>query len=72
MQTATVQAGHLEGKVTELVEYDLAGETIEAVLSGAADSTFASHPYLKDIVEASDGQLGFVGPDPCSSVRARA
>ena len=62
VQTATVQAGQLEGKVAELVEYDLAEETIEAVLSGAADSTFASHSYLKDIIAASDGQLDFVGP----------
>ena len=62
VQTATVQAGHLEGKVVDLVEYDLAEETIEAALSGAVDSTFASHSYLKDIVAASDGQLDFVGP----------
>ncbi|MDE2778764.1 MAG: transporter substrate-binding domain-containing protein [Chloroflexota bacterium] len=62
VQTATVQAGYLAGKVADLVECDLAEETIEAVLSGAADSTFASHSYLKDIVAARGGQLDFVGP----------
>ena len=62
VQTATVQAAHLEGRVSELLEYDLARETIEAVLNGDADSTFASHSYLKDIVSASEGRLAFVGP----------
>ena len=62
VQTATIQADYLAGKVTELIEYGLAEETIQAVLDGEADSTFASHSYLKDIVAASQGQLDFVGP----------
>ena len=61
VQTATVQADYLEGKVTELIDYGLAEETIEAVLNGDADSTFASQSYLKDIVSDSQGQLDFVG-----------
>ena len=62
VQTATVQAGHLGGKVSDLMEFDLAEQTIEAVQNGEADSTFASHSYLKDIVSASEGELAFVGP----------
>ena len=61
VQTATIQADYLEGKVNELIDYGLAEETIQAVLDGDADSTFASHSYLKDIVAASQGQLDFVG-----------
>ncbi len=62
VQTATIQADYLEGRVAELMDYGLAEETIEAVLNGQADSTFASHSYLKDIVSDSQGRLEFVGP----------
>ena len=61
VQTATIQADYLEGRVAELMDYGLAEETIEAVINGQADSTFASHSYLKDIVSDSQGRLEFVG-----------
>ena len=63
VQTATVQADYLEGKVASLQEYPLAEDTIAAVLGGQADSTLASISYLQDIVSGSDGALSFVGPE---------
>ena len=63
VQVATVQADYLDGKVTELLEYPLAEDTIQAVLNGDADSTFASVSYLGEIVSASDGRLVFVGDE---------
>ena len=63
VQTATVQADYLDGKVASLQEYPLAEDTIAAVLSGEADSTFASISYLQDIVAESGGNLSFVGPE---------
>ena len=62
-QTATVQADYLEGKVAELLEYPVAEDAVEAVLSGEADSTFAGDSYLKAVVENSEGKLHFVGPE---------
>ncbi len=63
VQTATVQADYLQGKVAELLEYPVAEDAVEAVLSGEADSTFAGDSYLRDVVENSEGKLHFVGPE---------
>ena len=63
VQTATVQADHLEGKVSQFLEYPLAEDTIDAVLNGEADSTFAGLSYLRDIVADSEGRLIFIGPE---------
>ena len=42
VQTATVQADYLDGKVASLLEYPLAEDTVAAVMKGEADSTFQS------------------------------
>ena len=63
VQTATIQADYLEGKVSQLLEYPLAEDTIDAVLNGEADSTFAGLSYLRDIVAESEGRLAFVGAE---------
>ena len=63
VQVATVQSDYLNGKVAELLEYPLAEDTIQAVLNGDADSTFASVSYLGEIVSSSDGKLVFVGDE---------
>ena len=63
VQTATVQADYLDGRVASLLEYPLAEDTVAAVLSGEADSTFASISYLQDIVVQSEGALAFVGTE---------
>ena len=63
VQTATVQADYLQGRVAEILEYPVAEDAVEAVLNGEADSTFAGDSYLKDVVENSQGKLSFVGPE---------
>ena len=63
VQTATVQADYLDGKVASLLEYPLAEDTVAAVMKGEADSTFASISYLQDIVAESQGKLVFVGTE---------
>lgn len=61
VQEATVQSDYLDGRVTELKEYQLAEETIDAVLQGQADSVFAGASYLREIMAESDGRLAYVG-----------
>ena len=45
------------------MEYPVAEDAVEAVLSGEADSTFVGDSYLMDVVENSEGKLHFVGPE---------
>lgn len=62
-QTATIQAGFIaEGSAT-LVEFSTPEETVAAVRNGEADAVFADFDYLVPLVEASGGELVFVGPD---------
>ncbi len=63
VQTATVQADYLGGKVGALLEYPLAKDTVAAVQKGEADSVFASISYLQDIIDDSQGGLAFVGAE---------
>ena len=63
MQTATVQADYLDGKLASLLEYPLAEDTVAAVMKGEADATFASISYVQDIVAESKGELVFVGAE---------
>ena len=63
VRAATVQADYLDGKITALLQYPLAEDTVAAVLNGEADSTFASISYLQDIVAKSEGRLSFVGTE---------
>lgn len=62
-QTATIQAGHIASGAATLVEFATPEETVAAVRNGEADAVFADADYLAPLVEASGGELMFVGPD---------
>lgn len=62
-QTATIQAGHVAAGSATLVEFATPEETVAAVRNGEADAVFADADYLAPLVEASGGELMFVGPD---------
>ena len=62
-QTATIQAGYVAESGATLVEFATPEETIAAVRNGEADAVFADKDYLVPIVEASGGELMFVGDD---------
>ncbi|ETX15443.1 amino acid ABC transporter [Roseivivax halodurans JCM 10272] len=62
-QAATIQAGHVAESEAALLEYANPEETVAAVRNGEADAVFADYDFLKPIVDASGGELMFVG-DP--------
>ncbi|MEM8691885.1 MAG: transporter substrate-binding domain-containing protein [Pseudomonadota bacterium] len=62
-QTATIQAGYIAESGATLVEFATPEETVAAVRNGEADAVFADRDYLVPLVEASGGELMFVGPD---------
>ena len=62
-QTATIQAGHVVDTGATLLEFPTPEETIAAVRAGEADAVFADKDFLVPIVDASGGELMFVG-DP--------
>ncbi len=60
-QVSTIQAGYVAGSGATLLEFATPEETIQAVRDGVADAVFADYDYLAPIVEASGGELTFVG-----------
>ena len=60
-QTATIQAGYVTETGATLLEFPTPDETIAAVRAGEADAVFADKDFLAPIVEASGGELIFVG-----------
>jgi polar amino acid transport system substrate-binding protein len=60
-QVSTIQAGYVAGSGATLLEFATPEETIQAVRDGEADAVFADYDYLAPIVEASGGELSFVG-----------
>ncbi len=62
-QTSTIQAGYVAEGGATLLEFATPEETVAAVRSGEADAVFADKDYLVPIVEASGGELMFVGED---------
>ncbi|MFK7753976.1 MAG: transporter substrate-binding domain-containing protein [Sedimentitalea sp.] len=62
-QTATLQAGYIANSDAVLVEFATPEETVAAVRNGEADAVFANKDYLTPLVEASGGELMFVGAD---------
>ncbi|MBM1813769.1 transporter substrate-binding domain-containing protein [Pseudosulfitobacter pseudonitzschiae] len=62
-QTATIQAGYIAESGATLVEFATPEETVAAVRNGEADAVFADRDYLVPLVEASNGELVFVGED---------
>jgi polar amino acid transport system substrate-binding protein len=62
-QAATIQAGHVATTGAALLEFATPEETVAAVRAGEADAVIADRDYLVPIVEASNGELMFVGED---------
>ena len=62
-QTATIQAAHVAEGGATLLEFATPEETVAAVRNGEADAVFADKDYLVPLVEASGGELMFVGDD---------
>jgi len=62
-QVSTIQAGYIAESDASLLEYSTPDETVAAVRNGEADAVFADFDYLAPLVEASGGELAFVG-DP--------
>jgi polar amino acid transport system substrate-binding protein len=60
-QTSTIQAGYVAESGASLMEFATPDETIAAVRNGEADAVFADYDYLLPVVEASGGELVFVG-----------
>jgi polar amino acid transport system substrate-binding protein len=60
-QVSTIQAGYVAESGATVLEFATPDETIAAVRSGEADAVFADYDYLLPIVEASGGELTFVG-----------
>jgi polar amino acid transport system substrate-binding protein len=60
-QVSTIQAGYIAGSGATLLEFATPEETIQAVRDGVADAVFADYDYLAPVVEASGGELSFVG-----------
>ena len=62
-QVATIHAAHLSESGATLVEYDLAENLIEAVLSGEADAALVDREFAHENMAANEGKLTVVGPD---------
>ena len=62
-QTATIQAGFIAESGAALIEFATPEETVAAVRNGEADAVFADKDYLVPLVDASGGELMFVGDD---------
>ncbi len=62
-QTSTIQAGHVTDTGAALLEFPTPEETIAAVRAGEADAVFADKDFLVPLVDASGGELMFVGDE---------
>jgi polar amino acid transport system substrate-binding protein len=62
-QVATVQAGYLPESGATLLEYELAEEVFEAVLSGEADAALVDREFAQDSMAERGDRLAIVGPD---------
>lgn len=60
-QSSTIQASYVAESGAEVVEFATPDETVAAVKSGEVDSVLADKGFLAPIVEASAGELAFVG-----------
>ncbi|TNC52998.1 transporter substrate-binding domain-containing protein [Rubellimicrobium rubrum] len=60
-QSTTLQASFVAESGATLLEFATQDETIAAVRSGEADAAFGDTDYLAPIVEASGGELTFIG-----------
>jgi polar amino acid transport system substrate-binding protein len=60
-QVNTIQAAHVAESGATLLEFNTPEETVAAVRDGEADAVFADYDFLSPHVEASGGELMFVG-----------
>jgi polar amino acid transport system substrate-binding protein len=60
-QAGTIQAGHVAQSGATLLEFASPEETIAAVRNGEAEAVIADYDFLKPFVDASGGELTFVG-----------
>ena len=60
-QVNTIQAAHVAASGATLLEFSTPEETVAAVRNGEADAVFADYDYLAPHVEASGGEMMFVG-----------
>jgi polar amino acid transport system substrate-binding protein len=60
-QTSTIQSSYVADTGATLLEFASQDETVAAVQNGEADAVFADTDFLAPIVEASGGQLVFIG-----------
>jgi polar amino acid transport system substrate-binding protein len=60
-QSSTIQAAHVAETGATLLEFATPEETVAAVRNGEADAVFASRDALLPVVDASGGELVFVG-----------
>lgn len=62
-QVNTLQSSYVADSGATLVEFPTPDETTAAVRSGEVDAVLADKPFLKKIVDESNGELIFVGED---------
>jgi polar amino acid transport system substrate-binding protein len=60
-QTGTIQAAYIAESGATLIEFATPEETVAAVRNGEADAVFADYDFLLPTVDASGGELVFVG-----------
>jgi polar amino acid transport system substrate-binding protein len=60
-QTGTIQANHVAQSGATLLEFATPEETVAAVRNGEAEAVLADFDFLKPTVDASGGELTFVG-----------
>ena len=61
-QVATIHADYLSESGATSVEYELAEELVEAVLSGEADAALVDREFAHETMDANEGRLEVVGP----------
>ena len=62
-QVATIHADHLSESGAMLVEYDLAEELVNAVLSGEVNAALVDREFAQNSMAESGDRLTIVGPD---------
>ena len=62
-QVATIHADHLSESGAILVEYDLAEELVNAVLSGEVNAALVDREFAQNSMAESGDRLAIVGPD---------
>lgn len=62
-QTSTIQSSYLAESGATVLEFPTTDDMVAAVKNGEADAMLADRSFLTDVVNASGGELVFIGPD---------